>query len=68
MPNDNKSHDAKAAARAGRWAGKAAVNTGGAAGIGRAAALAFAKEGALSGGLFRIDAGVSELPEVPYQN
>ena len=46
MPDDKKAQVANATARAGRLAGKTAIITGGAAGMGRAASLAFADEGA----------------------
>ena len=46
MPNDKNAHATRATARLGRLAGKTAIITGGAAGMGRATSLAFADEGA----------------------
>ncbi len=46
MPNESKASTAPSDNRLGRLAGKTAVITGGAAGMGRATSLAFAKEGA----------------------
>jgi len=49
MPNESKASTAPSDTQSGRLAGKTAVITGGAAGMGRATSLAFAREGASVG-------------------